>query len=148
MTLTNAFLLHKQPDVSSSICKNKPQSSCRTYAGKRGVRGQNGGKGGNAGNPGNGGKAGRINIHSRKIVGRVQLNSCRGSGAQPAQNGRGGKGGAGGKGGKGRHCNWEVKIMFPPSHHHECNDKGPSGKASDGASGRNGAPGTSKMANH
>ncbi|XP_078344426.1 uncharacterized protein LOC144630023 [Oculina patagonica] len=44
---------HTQPDVSSSICKNKPQSSCRTYAGKRGVRGQNGGKGGNAGNPGN-----------------------------------------------------------------------------------------------
>ena len=41
---------------------------------------------------GNGGNAGNVNIRYRMLTGQVKLKSCRGTGAQPAENGLGGEG--------------------------------------------------------
>ncbi|XP_078344331.1 uncharacterized protein LOC144629949 isoform X1 [Oculina patagonica] len=89
---------------------------------------------------GNGGNAGRIKLHSRKITGDIKLKSCRGSGAPPAKNGRGGQGGAGGQGGYGRDCQWVPWRL--PLRRPFCRDEGASSRASSGARGDNGAPGT------
>ena len=41
---------------------------------------------------GNGGNAGNVNIHYARMNGQVNLKSCRGNGAPPANNGAGGLG--------------------------------------------------------
>ena len=41
---------------------------------------------------GNGGNAGNVNIRYRTLKGGLKSKSCRGTGAQPANNGRGGEG--------------------------------------------------------
>jgi len=135
----------RKPDRSSSDCTSQSSSYCRNVAGIPGARGPPGEKGGNAGRPGNGGNAGHINIRYRKLNGWLTAMSCKGAGAQPANNGQGGPGGAGGKGGRGRNCIKKENICFGFSQRgcsKYCADDGIGDRAASGPPGYQGASGS------
>ncbi|KAL9982967.1 hypothetical protein ACROYT_G005082 [Oculina patagonica] len=92
--------MDKRPDKTNADCNDNAKKNIygRTYdckkthlPGTRGVQGGAGGDGGYAGNSGNGGNAGRQTINVRKVRGKVELKTCRGTGGQAATNGVGGE---------------------------------------------------------
>ncbi|KAL9956907.1 hypothetical protein ACROYT_G038462 [Oculina patagonica] len=93
---------------------NDKHTLCKpsSYAGIPGQPGDPGSPGGYAGKSGNGGNAGYQNLYARQTEGKVELKSCRGSGAPEATNGKGGIGGPGGKGGKGVTCKAYANVYI------------------------------------
>ncbi|XP_078381057.1 uncharacterized protein LOC144663858 [Oculina patagonica] len=135
-------------DRSADECeKSRPnarhtQCTPALYAGIEGNPGEPGTPGGYAGKSGNGGDAGYQNIYARQTEGKVELKSCRGSGAPPATNGEGGKGGEGSKGGKGMKCKVVANVYAAVNYReYLCWEDQATARAKSGSSGNKGTDG-------
>ncbi|KAJ7390265.1 hypothetical protein OS493_026138 [Desmophyllum pertusum] len=90
----------KRADKTEQDCTSKATKDAdgringctENIPGSRGQAGGNGEDGGDAGKAGNGANAGHQTLNVRRVTGKVDLKTCRGSGAQAATNGKGGKG--------------------------------------------------------
>ncbi|RMX38125.1 hypothetical protein pdam_00003073, partial [Pocillopora damicornis] len=89
----------KELDKTQSDCnahtkrndKGKVTGCTENIKGTPGAKGGNGGDGGYSGKSGNGGNAGRQTIYITRLLGNIELKTCRGTGGQAAKNGVGGE---------------------------------------------------------
>ncbi|XP_027053468.1 uncharacterized protein LOC113680633 [Pocillopora damicornis] len=92
--------------------KGKVTGCTENITGTPGAKGGNGGDGGYAGKSGNGGNAGRQTIYLTRLLGNIELKTCRGTGGQATKNGVGGEGGQGGLGGRGIKCKYSRRCKI------------------------------------
>ncbi|XP_078358122.1 uncharacterized protein LOC144642894 isoform X1 [Oculina patagonica] len=141
--------LGKKADKTGADCSANAKKTMfgRTYgckvshiSGATGVQGGAGGDGGYAGNSGNGGNAGHQTINVRRVRGKMDLTTCRGTGGAAASNGAGGEGGQGGRGGRGINCRFQSSGGRETSSG-SCIANGQTAEAARGQQGRRGSDG-------